>query len=193
MSITSRPVSEARRNRGTGNNMNLDGDKSAKWLDHGFRGKTGTYVTVEGVGLVEFGEAISKYGYDKSKLNGNYNDKKVIVKNYEHYNRSLPNWDTPYGKYIGSKSQYDNECAKAGMISQEKADELADKKAAELKSDYTVSDDTIDLINSTTKNSDGTVHVSDRAIDRLIEKRKGSIREHSDVSGLDSQSGGFSC
>jgi len=39
----------------------------------------------------------------------------IIVKNYEHINRSLPNWDTPNGKYISSKRQYQEELAKGGF------------------------------------------------------------------------------
>ena len=40
----------------------------------------------------------------------------IIVKKWEHYNRSFSNWDTPYGKYIGSKKQYDEEMAKGGFV-----------------------------------------------------------------------------
>ena len=39
----------------------------------------------------------------------------IIIKNYEHVNRSLPNWDTPNGKYIGSRKQYENELKKSGL------------------------------------------------------------------------------
>jgi hypothetical protein len=39
----------------------------------------------------------------------------IVVKNYQHVNRSLPNWDTPNGKYISSKKQYDEEMAKGGF------------------------------------------------------------------------------
>lgn len=39
----------------------------------------------------------------------------VTVKNYEHFNKALPNWDTKDGKYIGSKAQYEKELAKGGF------------------------------------------------------------------------------
>jgi hypothetical protein len=39
----------------------------------------------------------------------------IIVKNYEHFNRSLPNWDSPKGKYIKNKKQYEEEMAKGGF------------------------------------------------------------------------------
>jgi hypothetical protein len=40
---------------------------------------------------------------------------KDIIKNYEHINRSFGNWDTPNGKYISSKKQYQEEMAKGGF------------------------------------------------------------------------------
>jgi len=38
----------------------------------------------------------------------------IIVKQYEHFNRSLPNWDSPKGKYISSRAHYEKELAKNG-------------------------------------------------------------------------------
>lgn len=41
----------------------------------------------------------------------------IIVKKYEHWNKSFPNWDHPYkGKWIGSKEQYDKEMVKGGFV-----------------------------------------------------------------------------
>lgn len=37
---------------------------------------------------------------------------KDIIKDYEHFNTSFGNWDTPRGKYISSKKQYMEEMAK---------------------------------------------------------------------------------
>jgi hypothetical protein len=39
----------------------------------------------------------------------------IQVKNYEHFNKALPNWDTKDGKYIGSKAQYEKELKKGGF------------------------------------------------------------------------------
>ena len=39
----------------------------------------------------------------------------IIVKNWENINRSFSNWDTPTGKYISSKRQYESELAKGGF------------------------------------------------------------------------------
>jgi hypothetical protein len=48
----------------------------------------------------------------------------IIVKNYEHMNRSFPNWDTPRGKYISSRAHYEREMAKNGMIPFEQAEQI---------------------------------------------------------------------
>jgi len=40
----------------------------------------------------------------------------IKVKHYEHFNRSLPNWDTPKGKYISSRKQYEEEMKKGGFV-----------------------------------------------------------------------------
>lgn len=41
-------------------------------------------------------------------------DPRNIIKNYEHFNRSLPNWDSPKGKYISSRAHYEKEMKKSG-------------------------------------------------------------------------------
>jgi len=52
----------------------------------------------------------------------------IIVKNYEHINRSFSNWDTPTGKYISSKSQYEKEMAKGGFTPYDGKDRNTQKK-----------------------------------------------------------------
>jgi hypothetical protein len=39
----------------------------------------------------------------------------ILIKNYEHINRSFPNWDTPQGKYIKSRKHYEEELSKGGF------------------------------------------------------------------------------
>lgn len=51
----------------------------------------------------------------------------IIVKTYEHFNRSLPNWDTPKGKYIRSKKQYVEEMKKGGFVDYEQACRVAEQ------------------------------------------------------------------
>lgn len=48
----------------------------------------------------------------------------IIVKNYEHWNTSLGNWDSPKGKYISSRAHYEKELAKQGFVSFEKAESI---------------------------------------------------------------------
>ena len=40
----------------------------------------------------------------------------IIVKRYEHTNRSFSGWNTPKGKHIGSKKQYEEEMARGGFV-----------------------------------------------------------------------------
>lgn len=54
-----------------------------------------------------------KMGTSKMKRGNSHN---VIVKNYEHYNRSFKNWNSPYGRYIGSKAEYEKAMAEEGMV-----------------------------------------------------------------------------
>jgi len=48
----------------------------------------------------------------------------ITVKNYEHTNRSFPDWDTPKGKYISSRAHYEREMAKHNMIPFEVAEQI---------------------------------------------------------------------
>lgn len=91
----------------------------------------------------------------------------IIVKNYEHFNRSLPNWDTPKGKYIKSKSHYENELAKSGMRLEEKFGQVSKPK---LK-DYELSKKARDIIQSAknSKGRDGKVRLGGRTIDAMKE------------------------
>jgi len=40
----------------------------------------------------------------------------IIIRNYEHHNKSFKNWDSQRGKYISSKKQYDEEMKKGGYV-----------------------------------------------------------------------------
>ena len=54
----------------------------------------------------------------------------IIVKKYEHFNRSLPNWNTPKGVYIKSKDDYDRKLKEAGMVSYEKMQQTVESNRA---------------------------------------------------------------
>ena len=51
----------------------------------------------------------------------------IIVKNYEHFNRSFKNWDTPIGKYISSRKQYEEEMKRGGFVDYEKGSRIAEQ------------------------------------------------------------------
>ena len=64
----------------------------------------------------------------------------IIVKNYEHYNRTL-------GKYINTKKQYFEELKRGGFVTQEEGNRLAEKHQREKK--WKPSQDCIEMIKAT--------------------------------------------
>ena len=96
------------------------------------------------------------------------NNHNIHVKNYEHFNKAFKNWDTPQGKYIGNKSDYEKALKEEGMVSTKEADRLGLNKAPKRK-EYKISRDALDLIESVkaTVGKDGKVHPGDRAIEKL--------------------------
>jgi hypothetical protein len=86
----------------------------------------------------------------------------IIIKKYEHYNRSL-------GKYITSKAQYDNEMARQGMVSYDEGKILAEKARKEKIKPYTISQKAQEIINTAKRSADrrGKVKLSDKTIDAM--------------------------
>lgn len=66
----------------------------------------------------------------------------IVIRKYEHFNKSLPNWDSPKGKYISSKKQYNDELKKNNMIPFEEAQRMIKDKEKK----WTPSKDCIDMI-----------------------------------------------
>jgi ribosomal protein S21 len=93
----------------------------------------------------------------------------IIVKNYEHFNRALPNWNSKKGKHISSKKQYVEECKKAGLEPYREPAVRENKPEA--------SKETRQFLNSVKDNADkkGNVKLSDRQIDYMI--KKGAIKD----------------
>ena len=89
----------------------------------------------------------------------------IIIKNYEHFNKALPNWDSPKGKYIRSKAHYQEELAKSGMKQVEEVGQVSSPKRKE----YTLSPKAREIINSSSriKDKNGNVKLSDRQIDAM--------------------------
>lgn len=102
----------------------------------------------------------------------------IIVKNYEHFNRSLPNWDSPKGVYVKSKDHYDRLCKEAGMVSADKFGETGSKQ----RKDYVLSEKSKAIIAaaSQTKDKNGKVKLGDKTIKAMIEM--GAIKPKADWS-----------
>ena len=96
----------------------------------------------------------------------------VIVKNYEHFNRAFKNWDSPQGKYISSKAEYQRELDRQGMITCEEAERRGMNSGAK-RMEYVLEKDTQKLIESVrqTADSKGNIKPGDKAIDALTSKK----------------------
>ncbi len=92
----------------------------------------------------------------------------IIVRNYEHVNRALPNWDTPKGKYIGSRKQYENELKRGGFVAYEDGLRIAEQssKNCEYKG---LSNQAENVIKAARLSSDskGRIKPSDRLIEGM--------------------------
>jgi len=95
----------------------------------------------------------------------------VIVKNYEHYNRSFSKWNDSRGRYIGSRSDYEKALNEEGMVTQEEAEKTGLNTGAK-HADYSISSDTLQLIESVrnTADSNGNIKPSDKAVEALNKK-----------------------
>ena len=91
----------------------------------------------------------------------------IVRQSYKHINSSLPNWDTPTGKYVKNKDHYDRLMKESGMISYEKAKGIANGPKTK---EYKLSNTAQDIISAAknSKDSRGNVKLSDRTIDALI-------------------------
>jgi hypothetical protein len=97
----------------------------------------------------------------------------IIVKNYEHFNRSFGNWDTPKGKYIKSKAHYLDELAKSGMKQYDEFGQVEEPKRKE----YELSKKGREIIQAAknSKDKNGKVKLSDKTIDAM--KEMGAINK----------------
>jgi hypothetical protein len=102
----------------------------------------------------------------------------VVIKKYEHFNTSFKKWNTPKGRYIRNKDDYDRAMKEEGMITSEEAVE----RVKPLK-DYKLSGEAESIIREARdkirsgglKLSDG---VTQKMIDKKIIKPKGYGLEH---------------
>ena len=95
----------------------------------------------------------------------------IVIKNYEHINRSFKNWDTPKGKYISSKRAYNEAMAREGMVPYEKAQQMVkDCNEKRDKQSYDgLSEKAANLIRSVHKGKNGKINLSDRQVNKLKE------------------------
>ena len=93
----------------------------------------------------------------------------IIVKNYAHINRSLPNWDTPNGRIVKSKDHYDRLMKENNMVSYEIMQQQAESK--KLK-EYKLTEQSKAIIRDVKLSADsrGNVKLGDRAVKALINK-----------------------
>lgn len=105
----------------------------------------------------------------------------IIVRKYEHYNTSFKNWNTPKGRYISSKSDYEKAMREEGMISSEQA---AQNYKNPIK-DYKLSKKAEDIIRTAklkSKNGKLKLDMSDGLLNTMIDngiiKKKGYGMAH---------------
>lgn len=102
----------------------------------------------------------------------------IVKQSYNHLNTSFKNWNTPKGRYIRNKSEYEQAMREEGMITSEEAESRVKK----LK-DYKLSKEADSIIraarykvkNGGLKLSDG---ITEKMIDKGIIKPKGFGLEH---------------
>ena len=95
----------------------------------------------------------------------------IIVKNYEHINRSFRNWDTPKGKYIRTKKQYDEAMAREGMVPYEEGQRSAKKyeEALDKKKYGGLSPKASALLKSVHKDKKGKIRLSGKQVEGMKE------------------------
>lgn len=93
----------------------------------------------------------------------------IIIKNYEHFNKALPNWNSPKGRYISSKAHYEKVLSAEGFISKDKADVIAENVRNKRNQDKydKLSPQAMELLQSVNKDKKGRIHLSGKQIDGL--------------------------
>ena len=118
----------------------------------------------------------------------------IIVKNYEHFNTALPNWNTPKGVYIKTKDQYDRAMKAAGMVSYEIMQQRVEANKNKRK-DYVPSEKALAIMRHAMDNADkkGNVKLSGRAIEGLKEMKalKPKVPNYMQLPAAYSGKGGF--
>lgn len=92
----------------------------------------------------------------------------IIIKNYEHVNKSFANWDTPQGKYVKNKDHYDRLMKEQGMVSY---DTMQQRATGNKMKGYTPSAKALAIIEAArcAKDSKGNVKLSAKTVQAMTE------------------------
>ena len=115
----------------------------------------------------------------------------IIIKNYEHFNRALPNWDSPKGKYIKSKKHYQEEVAKAGLVPFSESESMANKYDRDRARPYDLSKKAREVMDSARQGADkkGKIQWSGRLVEGM--KDVGVAFNHDHCPSHYKNKGGF--
>lgn len=91
----------------------------------------------------------------------------IVKQSYAHVNKSFPDWDSPQGRIVKNKDHYERLMKENGMISYEKAKEIA---SGPKRKDYILSKKAKSIIESAknSKTSKGKVSLSSKTVDAMI-------------------------
>lgn len=118
----------------------------------------------------------------------------IIIKNYEHFNTAMPNWNTPKGVYVKNKDHYDRLMKENGMVSYEEMKNKTESNKNR-RNEYKPSTKALGIMKEAIKNADkhGNVKLSGRAIDGLKEMKaiKPKIPNYMQIPRQYQPKGGF--
>ena len=116
----------------------------------------------------------------------------IIIRNYEHINKSFGNWDKPNGKYIKNKDHYDRTMKEQGMVSYETMQQRAESNRKKERS-YVPSDKALGIVRHAIERADkkGNVKLDGRAIEALKEMKAKSAKLPNYLKNSNGKQGGF--
>lgn len=118
----------------------------------------------------------------------------IIIRNWEHFNTALPNWNSPKGRYIRTKDEYDRACKEAGMISYDEMQRRVESNKNK-RTEYKPSEKALAIMRHAMDHADkkGNVKLSGRAIEGLKEMKalKPKIPSYMQLPSAYSGKGGF--
>lgn len=95
----------------------------------------------------------------------------IKIENYDHINRSFKEWDTPQGKKIRNKREYDEAMKRDGLVSEEKAaDMVRAKKEKRDNTPYKASPEMREFMDGVNSDKNGNVKLSGRQIDFMKDR-----------------------